>query len=116
MTDTYRIQITFPTGVVMTKRDEEDLINIADRICKRWEAEHPGHVMWPAGIGAAPVNLWSDEPSFDESTYSIDCDYREVLDSAEREPLDPAPLTKPASAVQHHFDGTFSVPDAKGDQ
>lgn len=79
--ETYQIKITFPVGVELSKRDQEDLIDLAGRICKRYEAQHPDRVMWPAGVGAEPVDIWSDEPRFDDSVFCVDVAERERYES-----------------------------------
>ena len=78
--ETYQIKITFPVGVELTREDQDGLIDLADRICKRYEAQNPDRVMWPAGIGAEPVDIWGDEPKFDDSVFSIDVAERERYD------------------------------------
>lgn len=75
--ETYQIKITFPVGIELTREDQYGLIELAGRICKRYEAQNPDRVMWPAGIGAEPVDIWGDEPKFDDSVFSIDVAERE---------------------------------------
>lgn len=72
--ETYQIKITFPVGVELTHEDQDGLIDLADKICKRYEAQNPDRVMWPAGI------IWGDEPKFDDSVFSIDVAERERYD------------------------------------
>lgn len=79
--ETYQIKITFPVGVDLTREDQESLIEIADKICKRYEAQNPDRVMWPAGVGDEPVDIWGDEPKFDDSVFSIDVAERERYES-----------------------------------
>ena len=85
MTDQIRsIEITFPADVEFTDDDMNALVDIADRICTRYKAAHPGRTMWPAGTGSRPLNIWTasdDEPiEFDTSTFSIDCAERADYD------------------------------------
>lgn len=84
MGETFCIKMTFPVGVQLDRQDQDDLMAIAERICGRYEAANPGRVMWPAGIGAEPVNIWSDEPEFDDTVFVIECFERERYDSEVR--------------------------------
>jgi hypothetical protein len=49
---TRQITVTFPVGVALTREEEGALHDVVSAICKRYEAEHPGRVMWPFGWGA----------------------------------------------------------------
>jgi hypothetical protein len=75
--DTYCIKITFPVGVEITREDQDKLFDLTESICKRYEAVNPDRVMWPAGFGAEPVDIWGDQPKFDDSVYSIEVAERE---------------------------------------
>lgn len=75
------IQISFPEPVEITDEEARVLNEIALRACKRYEKAHPDRVMWPAGVGSMPLNIWTasdDEPiEFDDATFVIDCSERE---------------------------------------
>lgn len=75
------ISITFPEPVELTREEEQMLREIASRACKRYEKANPGRVMWPAGFGSRPLNVWTcgdDEPlEFQEDALCIDCSERE---------------------------------------
>ncbi len=75
------VLISFPEPVELTRDEEKALDAIAAAACKRYEAANPARVMWPAGFGSRPVNLWSAETDadieFDASCLSIDCAERE---------------------------------------
>ena len=75
--DIYCIKITFPVGVKFAREDQESLLDLIEGICKRYEAANPDRVMWPAGVGAAPVDIWDDDLKFDDSVYAIDVAERE---------------------------------------
>lgn len=79
------IEITFPVEVELTNQDQQDLVELATRLCRRWERKHPYSVMWAAGIGQKLLsNLFmvdDEHPmEFDEQTFAIDCFERENYD------------------------------------
>ena len=57
MTDMHQIYVSFPFPVELSKDDERDLHSLIERVCKRYEAEHPGRVMWPAGYGGLCTSM-----------------------------------------------------------
>ena len=77
-----KIRINFPVTVEIYDQEQQDLDIIANHICKRYTREHPGRVMWPAGVGhpmtLSPFMVDKDHPiDFDETTFEIDCAERE---------------------------------------
>lgn len=86
--DARYINLTFPVPVSLTEQDIRDLHDITSRICKRYEAAHPGRAMWVFGVGspitsmpitaedeAAGVPLTFDDHGF-EFEVSERADYR----------------------------------------
>lgn len=78
------IRIDFPEPVDLPDGAAQDLIEIADRLCKLYQKSHPGRVMWPAGIGSLPtfIPMTREEEQergmeFDESVFSVSCCERE---------------------------------------
>jgi hypothetical protein len=79
-----QIEISFPAGVELTREDQKAIMDVADAMCRRYEAAHPGRVMWPAGIGqrivSMPITAEDDANGvpmeFDEEVFSIDCSER----------------------------------------
>lgn len=67
-----KIEINFPIPVEFPKEFERKLIKLVDTVCKKYEAEHPERTMWPAGNGFKLIWREPQEPTFDESIYSID--------------------------------------------
>lgn len=55
--DTREISITFPTKVDLSKDDYRVLHDLLDRICKRYEAENPGRVMWAGEWGGLCTSM-----------------------------------------------------------
>lgn len=55
--DTREISITFPTKVELTKDDHRTLHELLERICKRYEAENPGRVMWTGEWGGLCTSM-----------------------------------------------------------
>lgn len=79
------IEISFPSAVELTNADQQALVSLISEICRRYEANRPGRVMWPFGIGMKLLtNLMAhsdDEPlEFDEGVFSIECSEREDYD------------------------------------
>jgi hypothetical protein len=86
------IEIGFAEPVELTQKDQEALVEIAGKMCERYERANPERVMWPAGVGQKmltnPFMASDDEPlAFDETVFQIDCAERESYD-------DPAPDIK----------------------
>lgn len=77
MKQIYRLEVSFPCGVEVTDDDARILDGLAAEICRRYERENPGRVMWPFGHGAKmlchPLQIVDDEPiPFDETTYHVE--------------------------------------------
>lgn len=72
------IQITFAAPVELTAEAESALQFIVGKICEGYERANPDRVMWLAGYGSLPLNIWDDDKlDFDESVLSMDCCERE---------------------------------------
>lgn len=74
------ICIEFPEPVDLPDDVVQSLVEIAGRICDAYEANHPGRVMWPAGIGQMPTFIPKTREEeqergmeFDESVFSVSC-------------------------------------------
>lgn len=72
-----RIEIDFPEPVALRDDDRRTLDALLARICRRYEDQHPGRVMWPFGSGARmlanPLMLSDDEPiPFDDTIYHVE--------------------------------------------
>lgn len=79
-----KIEINFAKGVELTNDVEQQLLDVADAICRAYEFAHPGRVMWPAGIGGKitflPLTAEDERErgiEFDDDTFEIDCYERE---------------------------------------
>lgn len=101
------IEITFPLPVEAPDGFFHVLDSLVDMICKKYEADNPARVMWPAGAGSKPtfsdhdaaflginqtvsgddVPEKGEEPTFDDSVYQISVSERE--DFAGRNPHNP---------------------------
>lgn len=101
------IEITFPVPVEAPDGFFHVLDSLVDMICKKYEADNPTRVMWPAGAGSKPifsdhdtaflgikqttsgddVPVKGEEPIFDNSVYQISVSERE--DYAGRNPKNP---------------------------
>lgn len=93
----HKIEINFAEAVDLTDDIEQQLLQIADEICRAYELAHPGRVMWPAGIGGKitfmPLTAEAERErgiEFDDDTFEIDCYAREG-DEAERARHTPPP-------------------------
>jgi hypothetical protein len=78
------IEIHFGQPVELSREQEKRLLDLADEICKAYEASHPARVMWPSGYGCKPtyIPMTQEEEQergmeFDESVLEIDCFERE---------------------------------------
>lgn len=87
MSGTRAIEIVFAEPVELTREDEKQLVDLADRICRRYQEAHPARVMWPFGIGFKPtyIPMTPEEEAcrgmeFDEGTFQIECAEREDYD------------------------------------
>lgn len=73
--------IQFPDDVPLDPDDQRTLVQLADRMCDRWEQDHPGEVMWASEIGFAitsmPMTKEDEEAgvplTFDEQTFEVGC-------------------------------------------
>lgn len=79
-----RIEINFPHPVELTNRHQQMLDAIAGDLCKAWEKQHPGRVMWPFDYGFKitfmPMTREDEEArgiEFDDDTFEISCSERE---------------------------------------
>ena len=82
MTKIRALEITFGAEVEITNKNLQDLELILADIAERYEAAHPGRIMWSFGQGSKmlinPLMLSDDEPiPFDDSTYHIEMAERE---------------------------------------
>lgn len=50
-TGTRRIEINFPFEVQLPENWEQRLAELLEEVCRKYEAEHPGEVMWVFGCG-----------------------------------------------------------------
>ena len=73
-----KIEIEFPFLVELPPRCTEFLATAVNLICKKYEAENPDRVMWPAGHGSKPIWREPEEPEFDDSIYHISVAEREA--------------------------------------
>lgn len=79
------ITIDFPVPVELTDQDRRDLHEFASRICKRYEAAHPGRVMWVGEVGypitSMPLTAQDDRDGvpmvFDEAGFQLGISERE---------------------------------------
>ena len=79
---TQSIQIVFPVEVELPEGFTRALDGLIDMVCKKYQAENPDRVMWPAGSGSKPLFNWmtvgDDEPlPFDDSVYFVEVAERE---------------------------------------
>lgn len=80
-----RIEVTFPVPVDMPDDFQQRLVELIDAVCKAYEAENPGRVMWPFGVGSKitymPMTREEEEAGrgmeFDDDTLAIECAERE---------------------------------------
>lgn len=76
------IEIGFGEPVELLQEDQVALVDIASKICERYERANPDRAMWPAGVGQKmltnPFMVDDDHPmEYDESVFQIDCAERE---------------------------------------
>lgn len=77
---TSRIEIDFLSPVDFPDGWERALDGLLSIVCKAWEADNPGHVMWVAGVGGKPIWNEPNEPDFDMSILSIEVYAREATE------------------------------------
>ena len=77
------IEVSFPVPVELSQDAQRDLVMLVSRVCNEWQAQHPGRVMWPFGIGCKPtfIPLTAEQEAergieFDEGTFQIECSER----------------------------------------
>jgi len=79
-----KIEIVFPILIETPEGWEEALSALVDKICKKYERENPGRVMWTAGHGFKPtyIPITAEEGKhrgieFDDSVFQIEVAERE---------------------------------------
>ena len=72
-----QIEIVFPVPVDFPEGFEQELSQLVDTVCKKYESENPDRLMWPAGHGSKLLWREPEEPDFDDSVYQIDVAERE---------------------------------------
>lgn len=72
-----KIEISFPVPIELPELFETQLVELIDKVCKKYVSEHPGRVMWPAGVGNKVLWRELQEPDFDDSVLAIDVAERE---------------------------------------
>jgi len=77
-----RIEIDFPCSVDVPDGFYQALDSLVNMVCKKYERENTGRVMWPGACGSKllsnPHMVGDDEPlDFDDSVYSIVVSERE---------------------------------------
>jgi len=76
-----RIEINFPVKVAFPDTYFQQLAELVGKLCDDWQKNHPGRVMWPAGMGykitRMPMTQEDDRKGvpieFAEDTIAIDC-------------------------------------------
>ena len=76
------IEIAFPVAVELTRDDQIELQDVVRKICKRYEEQNPGRVMWLFGYGDKviymPIVEGDERPmEFDSTILAIECSERE---------------------------------------
>lgn len=79
-----KIEVEFPFSVELLPGFTELLATTVSLICKKYEAENPDRVMWPAGHGSKPIWREPEEPEFDDSIYHISVAEREASPNERR--------------------------------
>lgn len=77
-----QIRVDFPTDVEISREAHAILVAAISQICRDWEAQNPGHVMWIFGMGALPTfnpfTIGDDEPmTFDDTVEHFEVSARE---------------------------------------
>lgn len=111
MSKIHAIKIIFPVSVEPPEGFCQALDGLIGMICKKYQAENPDRVMWPASSGSKPLfnpyTVGDDDPlPFDDSIYQIECSERE--DYWGNNPHNPkaAELQKQASFSSSPFGST----------
>jgi|SRR6185369_1535772 len=76
-----RIEINFPVKVAFPDQYFQSLVELVSKLCDDWQKNHPGRVMWPAGMGykitQMPITQQDDidgvPMKFADDTIAIDC-------------------------------------------
>lgn len=87
-----RIEITFPEPVEIASDTYRAFVELADEVCRDYEAANPQRIMWPAGIGGKMTGNWmfdDDDLEFDMTVLAIDCSERERFDDERKVPDGP---------------------------
>lgn len=112
----HTIEITFPVPVEAPDGFFDVLGAMVDMICKKYEADNPTRVMWPAGFGSKPtfsdhdaaflgikqtasgddVPKKGEEPTFDDSIYQISVSERDDFAGRNRHNPDAVKLQREA--------------------
>lgn len=76
------IEISFAVPVELSRDDQKELQDTVSKICKRYEKQNPGRVMWLFGYGDKPMSnpFMVDENhpmEFDSNILFIECVERE---------------------------------------
>jgi len=76
---TRTIEVYFPVDVELPDNFEQELSALIDVVCKKYEKENAGRVMWPASIGGKMLSnpFMSDDLEFDMSCLCIEVAERE---------------------------------------
>jgi hypothetical protein len=76
-----QIIISFPDYVSLPSGIENVFQTLVGMVCKQYEQEHKGVIMWPAGIGSRlKSGIADDRLVFDDSTLMIECSMREMTE------------------------------------
>lgn len=67
------IEIDFGAPVEMSSDHQRRLVELMDEVCAAYESANPGRTMWAGGIGQKCTDMWSEEPTFDEAIFHIEC-------------------------------------------
>lgn len=76
-----KIEISFPVGVDFPEGFEQELSQLIDGVCRKYETDNPDRVMWPSGHGCKVLWREPQEPGFDPSVYEICVAERERYDT-----------------------------------
>ena len=77
----HSIEIRFPEPVDMTPEDTKAILNIVTAMTDRYDATHPGRVMWVFSVGmkmlSNPFMVGDNEQmAFDDECFEITCSER----------------------------------------
>ena len=73
-----KIEIEFPFPVKLPKGFDQTLSALINMVCEKYQEDHPGRRMWPAGHGAKPLWREPEEPEFDNNIFHISIAEREA--------------------------------------